>query len=40
MLKAAEQNGYEFSGIGIGVQFLAGFMPLPTFGIAWEKTSA
>lgn len=40
MLKAAEQNGYEFSGIWIGVQFLAWFMPLPTFGIAWEKTSA
>ncbi len=40
MLKAAEENGYEFSGIWIWVQFLAWFVPLPTFGIAFEKTSA
>lgn len=40
MLQVAEQNGYEFSGIWVGVQFLSWFMPLPTFGIAFEKTSA
>ncbi len=39
MLKEANKQGYKFSGISIGIQFIAGFLPLPTFWIGFDKVN-
>lgn len=38
-IQNAAKNGYELSGGTLGVQFVAGFFPIPVIGASWEKIS-
>ena len=35
----AAKDGYRLSGASLGVQFVAGFFPIPTLGASWEKVN-
>ncbi len=39
-IQKASKDGYTFSGASLGVQFVAGFFPIPVIGASWEKISA
>ncbi|MCK9272005.1 hypothetical protein M0P65_00475 [Candidatus Gracilibacteria bacterium] len=38
LIKAQEQ-GWEWSGAGIGLQFLSGYLPIPYLGASWTKVN-
>jgi hypothetical protein len=36
-IRNAAKDGYKFSGASAGIQFVAGFFPIPVLGASWEK---